>query len=621
MQRISRISLMLSAFCVTQGVLRPAAAQSDINFAAPNVLLLVDTSGSMEFLTSSTAQPTCDPNSSTNSQKSRWVNLVEVLTGSINDYRCTAVDRTSSAFTTEYALGTSQLPDYRYYIPYHRPMSGNCLAAPATNALATLTSNAYAVSDSGGLPLISYHQYNSAAACSTAFSQNPDGLLSTYASKVRFGLMTFDTKIDAGTGHGSSGNAANFDTGTAGTWSYFLGLNPAQGMPGGCTALLNEEVGARNAAAPPWEGRMVAFGDPSPNSNNVNDNPTTRANWIRDILLTTRPFDATPIAGMLDDARTFLWKDTSKDPLDSTGVKDFGPYNDPYVLGGCRKNYVVLLTDGEPNLELRPSCEQAGGVCPYQRSYEISRDLYNQVGPKQVQTFVIGFAVSQVTVGGVTKDCRTLTSAEVDLTNPTSFCSQNQSNAALRACCVLDQIAYNGGTDHAYFADNTTELRSALSAILSKVSSGTTSRTWPVMSGAAGSTTANGDAAGYRFYTSFKPRLDLANAGLWSGVIERQRFLCQTPTGGGAPVATLMDADSAAGDEFASNVNSGNGINSRHFYTVVGDLTGTKRLSTGIIRPDLTTNDGATAALYSGTQVDGLLGAFPGAVDPAALGI
>ena len=70
---------------------------------------------------------------------------------------------------------------------------------------------------------------------------------------------------------------------------------------------------------------MVAFGNPSPNSSDPNDNPTTRAQWISEILLTTRPFYATPIAGMLDDARAFLWNDQTKDPLDPTGVKDFGP--------------------------------------------------------------------------------------------------------------------------------------------------------------------------------------------------------------------------------------------------------------------------------------------------------
>ena len=613
MNRITRSSLTASALLATLAGVQPASAQSDVAGASPNVMLLVDTSGSMEYMTSSTAQPTCDPNSSANSQKSRWVNLVEVLTGSINDYRCTSVDRSSGSFVTTFSLGTKRPADYGYSIPYHQPMSGNCVAGPGS---INLSNDAFAISDGIGGTRVGFHQYGTNNNCT--FSQNTsDGLLTTYASKVRFGLMTFDTSTNSGTGF--SGKTADYATGIAGTWSYFV-TNPTQGQPGGCPTLVDHEVGARNAAAPPWEGRMVAFGDPSPNSNDVNDNPTTRAQWIREILLTTRPFYATPIAGMLDDARAFLFDDHTKDPLDPTGVKDFGPYNDPYLLGGCRKNVIVLLTDGEPNLELRPDCEKPTGTCPYKRSYEISRDLFNQSGYKQVQTFVIGFAVSQVTLAdGTTKDCRTLTASDVDSTNPSSLCSLNSDNAALRACCVLDQIAYNGGTEHAFFADNTTELRAALSSVLSSVSKNTTSRTWPVMSAATGTSTGNGNAAGYRFYTSFRPRLDLASAGLWSGVIERNRFVCQTPTGG-VPQAVLQPVDKSKGDEFADNVNS-SPLNTRRFYSFVGSPEGGAILSTGMLRPNLTTDDGAK--LHTGLWVNGDPDAFSGSVgaSPAAMNV
>ncbi len=620
MIRITRSSLILGTVFLTQVAARQAAAQSDISAAAPNVLLLVDTSGSMEYMTSSTNQPTCDPNSAINSQKSRWVNLVEVLTGSINNYRCATVDRSSTAFVNEFSLGGNRPADYGSSIPYHRPISGNCIAGPGT---INLTGDAFAVSDIVGGTRVGYHQYN-APSNSCTFSQNAsDGLLSTYASKVRFGLMTFDTSTNAGTGH--NGKAAAFADGIAGTWSYFLTKH--QGKPGSCSTIPvpDFEVGARNAAAPPWEGRMVAFGDPSPNSNDVNDNPTTRAQWIREILLTTRPYSATPIAGMLDDARAFLWQDTTKDPLDPAGIKDFGPYNDPYLLGGCRKNYVILLTDGEPNLELRPFCEGAGpppGQCPYDHSYEISRDLYNQSGSKQVQTFVIGFAVSQVTLAdGTAKDCRTLTATDVDLTSPTSLCSQNINNAQLHACCVLDQIAYNGGTNHAYFADNTTELRSALSSVLSSVSTSTTSRTWPVMASGSATATGSGNVAGYRFYTSFRPRLDLANAGLWSGVIERNRFVCTTPTGGGTPSADLQPVDRTVGDEFADNVNSGNGTGDRRFYTFMGNNESGVIYSTGMLRPNMVTDDGAGLHTGQQTTAPGTLDDFVSKVLPASMNI
>ena len=616
MNCFTRNSLILSVVFVTQAPVQEASAQSDITGAAPNVLLLVDTSGSMEYMTSTTNQPNCDPTGNTPSDKSRWINLVEVLTGNISNYRCATVDRASSAFVNEYSLGGNRPADFGYSIPYHRPMSGNCIAGPGT---INLTNNAFAVTDSVGGTRVGYRDYSNSSPC--VFSQNTaSGLLLTYTPNVRFGLMTFDTKTSAGTGY--TGVAADFPSGIAGTWSYFVG-NPAQGRPGGCPTLVEEELGARNAAAPPWEGRMVAFGDPAPNSNGSNDDPTTRAQWIQEILLTTRPFDGTPIAAMLDDARAFLWNDQSKDPLDPTGQKDFGPFEDPYLLGLCRKNFIILLTDGQPNLELRPECQQPGGVCPYDYSYNIARDLYNQAPPKQVETFVVGFAVSQVTVmvNGVSTplDCRTLTATDVDSTNPGSLCSLNAGNAALQACCVLDQIAYNGGSSHAYFADNPTELSAALSSILSSLSQNTTSRTWPVMASSGSTSTGNGGVAGYRFYTSFRPRLSLTDAGLWSGVIERNRFVCTAPTGGGTPTAVLQPVDRSLGDEFADNVNSESGP-SRYIYSFVGSNEAGKILSTGMLRPYLTTDDGAGVHTGSPT-IKATADAFPAEVDPLAMNI
>ena len=50
-------------------------AQAEAQKPAPNVLLLVDSSGSMEFKTDGTF-PTCVPGDSDASEKSRWIDLV-----------------------------------------------------------------------------------------------------------------------------------------------------------------------------------------------------------------------------------------------------------------------------------------------------------------------------------------------------------------------------------------------------------------------------------------------------------------------------------------------------------------------------------------------------------------
>ena len=88
-----------------------AQAQIDTNPPLQNVLLLVDTSGSMEFAVDG-SKVTCDQVDTTLTSdpkgtpgKSRWTQLVEVLTGDVKDYGCFTQDRSSAAFRAEYKPG------------------------------------------------------------------------------------------------------------------------------------------------------------------------------------------------------------------------------------------------------------------------------------------------------------------------------------------------------------------------------------------------------------------------------------------------------------------------------------------------------------------------------------
>ncbi len=605
LQRLPKPPVLLIAALAAAGLMslpERATAQTDVNPPLPNVMLLVDTSGSMEYKSSSSSFPTCDPTGGTPSEKSRWIELLNVLTGSIQDYRCDTESRRSSAFTQEYSLGGKLPYDYQYALPYHRPMSGDCTPGPGVLP----SPNAYSF-PSGA---IRFHPYNDLTGTCTNFSQASDGLLDSFESKVRFGLMTFDTLPDAGTG--VAGTSPNYVTGIDGTWSYYLG-QPHQGKPAGCSTLSSQEVGARNAAAPPWEGRMVAFGDPSASGSAV----TTRNQEIQQILLATRPYGATPIAGMLDDARDFFWNDHSKNPLDTS--KDFGPYEDPYVLGGCRKNFIVLLSDGEPNMDLRPYCDASGspaGQCPYKDTpEEVSFDLANASDPnKRIETFVIGFSVSQVDLGnGSTPiDCKKLTQTDLDPNASSgSICSQYPNNSKLQACCTLSRIAYNGGTDHAYFADNLDELRQAMSGVLSQIATSTTSRTLPVF--ASASNVRDAFAGSYHFYSSFDPQ----PFDLWTGVLERQRYICQKQNGVLEPVAQTIDP--SKGDDFVANVNSA--PDKRALYSVIADVKAGRRYSERSIRPALSTDPDGLGK-YGGTTIgkDAPL-AFDNDVVPAAMNI
>ena len=107
-----------------------AQTDADVNPQMPNVLLLVDTSGSMEYKTSGNVFPACKydatsviPNGPVTSEKSRWIDLVEVLTGSITNYECQTLDRGSASFKNEYKISSSSLANSPYDFLYATPIT------------------------------------------------------------------------------------------------------------------------------------------------------------------------------------------------------------------------------------------------------------------------------------------------------------------------------------------------------------------------------------------------------------------------------------------------------------------------------------------------------------------
>ena len=551
-----------------------ALAQADILPPPPDVMLLVDTSGSMDYKTSSNAFPTCRYSGVTDtgatSERSRWIDLVEVLTGSINNYDCQRLDRGSANFKSEYGLSGGNPYDYLYTNPYNRPASNGCVAGPGALSLVNP-----ALFPPGA---IKFHPTDNALATCTNFDQASDGIMDSFVNDVRFGLMTFDTEP----------NAAKDVTGL---WSYYLG-SPVMGEPAGCIVPQPQEVGVRNSSAPPWEGRAVGFGNPATGSSL---DQKTRNDMIQKVLLTTRPYGATPIAGMLDDARNYFLNDTSADPLDSSF--SFGPQSDPAI--SCRHKAIVLLSDGQPNMDLRPFCEPAG--CPYLKPEDIAQDLKS----KGIPIYVIGFALSNVTLGGVSTPCSS------DFFNPSlavNVCKANVGDPNIQACCSLNAIAaaggptWSGAADEknwsiAHFADSRDKLRSELSQAIGSNFKSTT-RTPFVNAAGSGFTSASTDlkfAVSFRFAAAFKPgKLDKP----WIGELNRGRYTCDPPPGGGAPVPTLHDPDPALGDKFVDNVNAG-GPNARQIFSVIGNAPVASGSS---MRPNLPVGVADGVGTYAGTM-------------------
>jgi type IV pilus assembly protein PilY1 len=594
--RLRPLLFALSALCVALGLSGQARAQADdadVNVQMPNVLLLVDTSGSMEYKTSATAFPDCKydatgkiPSWKGISEKSRWIDLVEVLTGSITDYQCQRLDRGSASFKNEYKVSSS-LPnspyDFLYANPYNRPLSGECAIGPGT---ISSTNPAAFLSDS-----FNYHTYNSPGTRCT-FSQASDGILDSFLNSMRFGLMTFDTD-------------PSVDQGELGTYSYVVGT-PHSGKPIGCTTASPMEVGARNASAPPWEGRLIPFGDPQPGEHDYEK----KNEQVQQVLRASRPYGATPIAGMLSDARDFLWNDTSFDPVNTS--QRFGPASDPYR--GCRNTVVMLLTDGQPNMDLRGHC--TGNDCPFPLPEDIAHDLLVS-GTPPVKTYVVGFALQTLKVGTSTIDCAALKPADLD-TTPSALCTANPDNTDLQTCCNLARIALAGDNKadrHAYFANDREQLRKNISSILSQQFP-TTSRTQAAFSGVTGSNTSPlAPASSYRFFSNFQPMSDQP----WAGAVVRERWTCDKTT----LQASRVEPDPAKGDLFADNLNSlqGGGL-PRTFYTVQAAPSADGAVhSERSVRPNVSGSDPDGVGAVTGTLIGATDATFVGNTSPASMGL
>ncbi len=661
-----------------------AAAQLD---PLPNVLLLVDTSGSMEYRTgfyvdpSDTnieVEPHCNPDpnqpqaarscaadeqisgqSCAEYERSRWIDLVEVLTGEIRDYRCETLDRknavTGDPFVNLYRLDNRTPYDVGYGSPYHRLMvrttdgtgnttTGFCAPAPLvpnpTGSPELLAS---------GLPLdqIAWHSHlfdgtntndwdcQDLDAKDRAGSTEVDryfggGLLDTYADQIRFGLMTFDTKTSLNSGRNEYGE------GIGSTWDFVSHKNGVAesahvGQPIDCGSPTDMNVGARSQWAPAWEGRLIGFGNPEDVA------PDRRRNQsIQRTLLATRPFGGTPIAGALHDAHQFFFEDDQPDPM-GTGYS-LGPQLATLDTSGfeqCRQNVIILLTDGEPNLELRPSCEPnavpvtgendpsyapPSSACPFHTPQWIARQLSGKgaavSGAPKVPVFVVGFSLSRVTVDGVEKSCSDLDLSGGECSQTTIDAQPEQYRRPLKTCCLLNEVAYWGDTGKAFFADDREQLQFSLDAVLAQVSSRATARTRPVFANAPDY--ASGQTS-FRFYSGFQSQ----GAELRKGVLQRRRYVCENPEDDDPnPVPVLADFDPGLGDDFVRNVNSARGAD-RNLFTYQGGPAANVYDSRGTLRPLLAASDGVAPVSVGALKVgsSNALGNFAASLEPAALGI
>ncbi|MBX3206952.1 MAG: hypothetical protein KF764_18040 [Labilithrix sp.] len=637
--------LALLGAAASVGVSRDAQAQSGATQRPmPNVMLLVDTSGSMERMTDNTLPSAnsgvlpggvpnaCNPG--TESNPNRWGMLVQALTGNMQPYfSCGEVNRSAGAagvaFRNEYKIAGIDPYDTDYFLPYHRPLTGTTAtnsvcaigpyrlpgAASGTSGVGPSALGYAAPAGQGGdvrdfpddaLVTARYAylrgQYAANAALPASlgadaciFDQAADGQLDAARDYVRFGLMTFDNEENASIGvnggtwppQGTVQTAGGTTLPFLGLWSYrrdpsnpdysLSALIPgaADGLPDLCAPPHQAfEVGARHYGAPPWEGRMIEF--PREDASLYDIQRTNE--HIQQVLLSTRPFGATPIDGMMDDARDYFWYHAS------------GPKTDAYIAtANCREQYIILLTDGAPNLNLRPSCQTGTGQCPFpSTAAETAAALYADA-TRRVTTFVIGFSVNGSSGTGGDgfpspynnpgqNNCKSWYAGLGN--NPANMAAACEGptrpapGTTAAACCELNRIAFEGSggasnpTDAvgAFFAESQADITLSFGKILASVTKSVSTRTVPAFTPAVYSADGFNDGATTAQYLgSFIPNAQKP----WSGEILRERSQC-----GGIPFgATPQLTSIAAGDSMAINLANQSAAN-RFFITAVPDNAG-----------------------------------------------
>ncbi|OQB15500.1 MAG: hypothetical protein BWY17_02111 [Deltaproteobacteria bacterium ADurb.Bin207] len=681
-----RILASLAAVVTLQTVGHPAKAQS-AEYQAADVLLLLDTSGSMAYTTKRSttdttryALPQCGvyPASSPMSFDSaasfssgptpadRWAILANAFTGTVIGAECSAQERSNTDFAGEYKLGAADPYDKGYYLPFNRIVATytvngtkqRCTPAPSWDTdLRTALTNGNAMKWPDKAPVYwrdMSQTYSSGVEC-PFMPQESDGVIDRLQTSVRFGIMTFDpspSRVDTG-GIGTgilSTFLPDFASGVGDTWSYFPGWlttdtqYAGQGWPVDCPpppgAARLFEVGARNPAAIILLSDGADFGDPNATTEEI----IAHNERVQQAILGIRPFGGTPVAGMLKDALFFLTQDNTK-PVDIGGASFYGGAVDPNVSmdrthPGCRKRMAILITDGGPNLDLRPHCDLKAtpstndGKCPFETPQSYAKDLYD----KNIDLFVVGFAVTAAK-GSSALTCSQLMNIKdpeyracSSLPPCTSTCAANQcaygycistpEDELLATCCTIEGIANEGSRytaedkgmtlgapRSAYWAESGTELLAAISNIL-RFPPAAMTRTQPVFAtGNISATKISDTIVGARFFSSFDP----VSKDLYAGHLVRERYTCESN------IPEEQEIDKSKGDYFEANVD-GN-LSSRYIYTVLGDAySGGTIHSTRSIRPMLPPSaDPDGLGSVGGTTVEDSASVFASKVTPTAL--
>lgn len=345
----------------------PPTGATDIKIKKPNVLMLVDTSGSMMWRLDGS-----DANCGSSNGKGRWAILSETLTGTISNLACSSSVALQSNDCRPYLNGESDMQTH--YTNYKTGW-------PRRNVGHADTKDAVVFcGKQGQYNKCTFSNWVPGQVCQLKngdWEQSADGLLDTFAKQLRFGLMTFDSNAvvpppttwsdgspDSAkwylpwgrvSGDAAWGSPNICQTRTDGTqcrltsaytwygttiydnreqWSYWFADASNNWMTGGraglgrsivsydywgnerLTSEATVDIGARNTWALPSEGRLIGFGpadwdvsEPSVTGCASEDDCTAAHNEMvqKAILGASQALDHnTPLGAFMKDAYQFI---------------------------------------------------------------------------------------------------------------------------------------------------------------------------------------------------------------------------------------------------------------------------------------------------------------------------
>ncbi|MCP4197497.1 MAG: hypothetical protein GY762_10155 [Proteobacteria bacterium] len=384
-----------------------APARVSGQLVEPDVLLVIDTSGSMDWLPNTPtdvnewnfAQEQCLEDDPSN-ERSSWQTLQDAFLGTIPSakYHCSV--EPPAARPSLHGGVDKEEPDwyvpentaeFRQSPPHTRSVScpdgmwqpgvngfGQCIADITNNYLSG-TAKCYnddndttndPTGKGAGSDLYLDYCFNLNP---ESDPRQPNGILQGYSSDVRFGIMTFDNVPNAprtaSSPCGVTNNVLQPNTDWKNRWDYGASRHWKCGEYADNLSLdLGVEpddececwnAGARESSDGTMDhifGGMVRFGDP------MVTNPS-----VQGALKSMEPNLCSPLGAIIDDVGYFFANDTTALPASAdapgSGTKDFRGAD---VYYRCRPKIVVLITDGQPT----PAFEYAAGSCGTEDHWE-----------------------------------------------------------------------------------------------------------------------------------------------------------------------------------------------------------------------------------------------------------